>query len=80
MKKDKPKVLLSTPCYRIVSPGRYRTNLIEVSDGTDRMGARRWRDLTDEERRVWLVRIVDQIGNALILRAKRRRAARGGAS
>lgn len=67
-----PRVLLTTRSYRLVYNGAAWTS-IERGDGKDLMGQRRWRLLTDAEKASELARIVDQIGDALLLRARRRR-------
>ena len=68
----KPRVLLTTKNYRLVFDGHWRTQ-IERGDGYDLMRNRRWNELTAEQKAQDLERVIDQIGDALLLRAKRRR-------
>ena len=78
MKKKKPKILISTPHYRIVeNPSGWRC--VEVEDGHDRMGAKRWKDWSvgkDDTAPVNFRYFLNAISDALELRAKRRRASR----
>jgi hypothetical protein len=77
--KTKPRILLTTRCYRIVHDGSSWTR-VEISDGHDRMRVRRWRDIKPEayaslpEAYASLLEsVVNQIGNALLARKRRRK-------
>ena len=73
--KPSPRVLLTTDRYRLVHDGEYFTRL-EVEDGHDRMGVRRWKDPFSDENSALLESVVGQIGDALIARGKRRKVRR----
>jgi len=78
MKKKKPKILISTPDYRIVQDSS-GWRCVETEDGHDRMGVRRWKDWSvgaDVGAPERFRYFVNAISDALELRAKRRRASR----
>ena len=77
MSNPKPKVLISTSYYRLVS--RFGYSIVEIKDGRDRMGVQRWKDwsLGDASNYGANFRhFLNSIAGAIELRAKRRRKSR----
>lgn len=71
----KPRVLMTTPTYRIVAASNGDIRL-ECRDGIDAMGVQRWRSVDDSA--TTASTIAWAVGLALERRAKRRKVKKNG--